>query len=58
MTEGFYKQQNGELLHAPNYVEGNGYVLVIQDKDVYEYPIDEWYWFDSLEAAEEFYKNQ
>jgi|688.fasta_scaffold1756593_2 hypothetical protein len=51
MTEGFYKKDNEELLYAPNIVEGNGFVLVAQDKDQYDYPVDGWYWFDSEEEA-------
>jgi hypothetical protein len=51
MTAGFYKKDNEELLYAPNIVEGNGFVLVKQDKDQYEYPIEGWKWFDSKEEA-------
>ena len=51
MTSGFYKKDNEELLYAPNIVEGNGFVLVSQDKDQYEYPVDGWYWFDSEQEA-------
>lgn len=53
MTEGFYKKQNDELLYAPNIIEGNGYVLLVQDKDAYQYPVDGWSWFESEEAAME-----
>jgi hypothetical protein len=53
MTSGFYKKDNEELFYAPNIVEGNGFVLVAQDKDQYEYPVDGWVWFDSEEEAEE-----
>jgi hypothetical protein len=52
MTAGFYRKENDALLYAPNIVEGEGYVLVAQDKDTYEYPIDGWTWFDSEEEAE------
>jgi hypothetical protein len=52
MTEGFYKKQDNELLYAPNIVEGNCYVLITQHKDQYEYPVDGWSWFESLEEAE------
>jgi hypothetical protein len=52
MTAGFYKKENDTILYAPNIVEGDGYVLVAQDKDQYEYPIHEWTWFDSQEEAE------
>jgi hypothetical protein len=55
MTEGFYKKQNEELLYGPNIVEGSGYVLLAQDKDAYEYPIDGWSWFESEEAAIEYF---
>jgi hypothetical protein len=51
MTSGFYKKDNEELFYAPNIVEGNGFVLVAQDKDQYEYPVDGWVWFDSEEEA-------
>lgn len=55
MTQGFYKKQNEELLYGPNIIEGNGYVLLVQDKDLYEYPVDGWSWFDSEEAANEYF---
>jgi hypothetical protein len=53
MTAGFYKKQDGELLYAPNIIEGNGYVLLIQEKDSYEYPIDGWIYAESEERANE-----
>ena len=55
MTEGFYKKQNEQLLYGPNTIEGNGYVLLAQDKNAYEYPIDDWYWFESEEEAKLFF---
>jgi hypothetical protein len=55
MTSGFYKKHSEELLYAPNIVEGNGFVLVAQDKDQYDYPVDGWTWFDSEEDATEYY---
>lgn len=51
MTAGFYKKQDGQLLYGSHTVEGNGYVLLAQDKDQYEYPIDGWIWFESEEEA-------
>lgn len=54
---GFYKAQDGELLHAPNFVYGpyNDFVLLASEKDEYlaldVLPIDGWYWFDSEEEA-------
>ena len=46
MTAGFYKKQEDEWIYAPNYVEGNGYVLIAIEKDSYEYPVDVWVWLD------------
>jgi hypothetical protein len=57
MTAGFYKKQSDQLLYAPNIVEGNGYLLVAQDKDQYEYPIDQWFWFESEQDAISFFKD-
>lgn len=47
MTAGFYKIRDNQMFYAPNFVEGHGYILLAQDKNNYEYPIDGWYWFDS-----------
>ena len=55
MMQGFYKKQNDELLYAPNIIEGNGYVLLEQDKDSYKYPVDGWSWFENEEAAKLFF---
>jgi hypothetical protein len=57
MTEGFYKKQNEELLYGPNIVEGSGYVLLAQEKDSYQYPVDGWSWFESEEAAIEWHNS-
>jgi hypothetical protein len=54
-TSGFYKYQDDQLLYAPNYVEGQGYVLISEYKDQHEYPIDGWYWFESEEEANQFF---
>ena len=55
MTEGFYKKQNKELFYAPTIIEGNGYVLLAQDKDTYQYPVDGWSWFENEEGAIEYF---
>lgn len=55
MTEGFYKYINDQLFCAPNFVEGNGFLLLKQEKDQYTYPIDGWYWFDSEDEAKTFF---
>lgn len=56
MTAGFYKLQDETLLFAPNYVEGNGYVLFSTELHEYELPIDGWYWFESEEQAKAFFE--
>jgi hypothetical protein len=50
-TEGFYKNDNGELLFGPNFVDNGNYFLDKTLKDTYTYPIGGWYWFDSIEDA-------
>jgi hypothetical protein len=54
-TSGFYKYQDEQIFYAPNYVEGQGYVLISEYKDQHEYPIDGWYWFESEEDAYVFF---
>lgn len=56
MSAGFYKLQDETLLFAPNYVEGNGYVLFSTELHEYELPIDGWYWFESEEQAKAFFE--
>jgi hypothetical protein len=48
---GFYKKDETQILFAPNIVDGPGYMLVVADKDSYEYPVDGWIWADSLDDA-------
>jgi hypothetical protein len=48
---GFYKKDETQILFAPNIVEGQGYVLLIDEKDSYSYPVDGWIYADSLDAA-------
>ena len=53
-TDGFYKLDT-ELLYAPNFVCGPDFTLDINEKNNYTYPVDGWYWFDSLESASIFF---
>ena len=46
----FYKL-DGELLEAPNFVLNAQYHLVKEDHATYTYPVDGWYWFDSIDDA-------
>lgn len=50
-NQGFYKKEDTEILYAPNIVEGPSYVLVIADKDKYNYPVDGWIYAESLDDA-------
>ena len=50
-TSGFYKNDNGELLYAPNYAININYELYKEQHNDYQYPIDGWYWFDNDDAA-------
>jgi hypothetical protein len=47
----FYKNDNGQLLAAPNYVYSKDYTLLAEEKDTYTYPVDGWKWFDTEEQA-------
>ena len=49
--EGFYKKDGEEILYAPNYVEGQGFTLIIDNKDTYDYPIDGWIYADNSDIA-------
>ena len=47
----FYKLENNELLVAPNFVVGPGFELRAETHAEHTYPVDGWYWFDTLDAA-------
>lgn len=49
----FFKRDDeaSALLTAPNFVAGPGFELQAEMHDTYSYPVDGWYWFDSLDAA-------
>lgn len=50
-TSGFYKLENGQIIHGPNYVLNMRYELYKENRAQYEYPVDGWYWFDSEDEA-------
>lgn len=50
-TSGFYKLVDEQLQYAPNGVMSTMYNLTKEEKDSYEFPIDDWYWFDDEDAA-------
>jgi hypothetical protein len=50
-TSGFYKADNGSLLHGPNYVLNASYELRRENLATLTLPVDGWHWFDSESAA-------
>jgi hypothetical protein len=48
---GFYKKDETQILFAPNIVEGQGYTLLISEKDSHSYPVDGWIYAASLDEA-------
>lgn len=53
-TSGFYKLDN-TIIFGPNFVLNKNYELRRVTKDQYQYPIDGWYWFDTMEQAYTFF---
>jgi hypothetical protein len=53
-TSGFYKL-DGAIFFGPNFVLNKDYELRRDTKDQHNYPVDGWYWFDSLEQAYTFF---
>lgn len=51
----FYKYENNELLIASKRVLNKNYDLKKEDKDTYELPIDNWYWFDAEDEALDYF---
>jgi len=54
-TSGFYKIDNGNLLHGSEFVLNKNYELRRATKDQHIYPIDGWHWFDSVSKANVFF---
>lgn len=50
-TSGFYKNENGNLLHGPNYVLNAAYELRRENLADLTLPVDGWQWFDSEAEA-------
>jgi hypothetical protein len=53
----FYIYNDG-FLQSSLSVDGTNIHLVVIDKDTYQYPIQGWYWFDTLEEAKTFFNIQ
>lgn len=42
-------------MHGPTAVHGPSFNLLSEEKDLYTYPVEGWYWFDSEAEAREFF---
>ena len=54
---GFYRKVNDEIECSVSNLFGPGWDLLVSEKDQYAYPMHGWYWFDSKEAAENFFNS-
>ena len=52
-TSGFYNTEF--MLRAGKFVYGPCCTLLMELKDTYQYPVENWYWFDSVDDANEFF---
>ena len=51
-TSGFYTtNEQGELMHAPNYVIAPDFAIYRDQREAYTYPVHGWAWFDSEAEA-------
>ena len=55
-TSGFYRLRGDKLAYAPNAVRAPTYDLYREERDSYTYPIHDWHWFDSEDAAKAFFE--
>lgn len=51
----FFKVIENEIWEAPIFVSAPTYDLFADLKDTYELPIDNWYWFETMEEAQTFF---
>lgn len=54
-TSGFYKNDAGALLWAPNFVQGPGFTLDCTEPGDWTLEVNGWAWFNSQEEAEAAY---
>ena len=55
MSSGFYKYESEAVAYGANYVLCKEYELRAESKDEHTYPVDGWYWFDTIEDAYSFF---
>lgn len=51
----FYKLENEEVQIAETCITGMDLDLHYLQKDTYTYPVQGWYWFDTIEEAYAFF---
>jgi hypothetical protein len=54
-TSGFYFCQEGALAFAPNFVETKDFQIYREQKNLYSFPINGWYWFETEDEARMFF---
>ena len=52
---GFFKKDIDSILVGENVVFSPSVTLKAEDKDLYTYPQDGWYWFDTFDEALQFF---
>lgn len=52
---GFFKKDIDSILVGDNFVFSPSVTLKAEDKDLYTYPQDGWYWFDTFDEALQFF---
>ena len=51
----FYKLDNEEILEAPNGVYTPTNTMTKDNYQEFSYPVEGWYWFDTIEEAYSFF---
>lgn len=51
----FVKNDNDSLIIGDNFVYAPTFTLTKETKDEFMYPIEGWYWFETIEEANEFF---
>lgn len=55
MSSGFYKYESNNILYGPNFVYNEDYTLLREEAQTIDFPVDGWYWFDTMEDAYAFF---
>lgn len=54
----FYKQLEDGSITYGQFVHSQQYILDYHYKDNYTFPVDGWYWFNTVVEAEQYFKVQ